>query len=94
MLLDLQDLSLPDSELTRYDGGAYFARVLYDYRVAACGGRPEMVNHFAETVAQNRGGQLMAFVDRLAAELDPSSESEFGTTILLEKYTKSSSTFN
>ena len=67
ILLDLCKLSLPDSEMTRFYAGEYIAKHLpFPYRVAAFG-RPELINHFAETVTVNRGGHMKVFVDEESA---------------------------
>ena len=63
ILLDMRAVSRPDSAYTRYLGGLYIAHTMGSrYRIAAIG-EADNVTHYGETVARNRGSDLMAFSD-------------------------------
>jgi hypothetical protein len=63
LLLDIRELSAPDTEITRFFTGAKWAEVFrYPYR-AACVMQREHYNGFAENVAVNRGAALAVFHD-------------------------------
>ena len=67
ILLDLRQLSAPDSDFSRYMLGKYAAEVLGSlYRVAGIG-RPDNITNYAEKVARNRGMLLRPFTDEAAA---------------------------
>jgi hypothetical protein len=67
VLLDARDLSTSPSTQGRYELGVEFAR-LADRRMSmAVVGRAEMVDHFFETVARNRGGAVRVFTDETDA---------------------------
>ncbi|MDD5152302.1 MAG: hypothetical protein PHC28_17805 [Flavobacterium sp.] len=61
ILLDLQDLSLPDNEMTRFFSGEKISNAFdYSFKIAAYSQR-EKINRFAETVAVNRGANFKVF---------------------------------
>jgi hypothetical protein len=67
ILLDMREVGRPDRPFTRYLSGKYMAEVMgRRYRVAALG-QPDNITHYGETVARNRGGDMMAFSDEEAA---------------------------
>lgn len=63
LLLDLKEYILCESEMTRYFSGVRLAEAfLSPYRIAAFT-RAGAINRFAETVARNRGVDIMVFPD-------------------------------
>jgi hypothetical protein len=67
ILLDLLDLSLPDSEMTRFYSGEKIAQLFkYSYKLA-CFAPAERINHFAEDVAVNRGANFRVFYSEAEA---------------------------
>ena len=61
ILLDLQDLSYPESEMVRFYSGEKIAEVFpYPFKIAAYL-QPEKINRFAENVAVNRGADMRSF---------------------------------
>ncbi len=61
ILLDLQELSLPDNEMTRYFSGEKIANTFqHSYKIAAYSQRGK-INRFAETVAVNRAANFKIF---------------------------------
>jgi hypothetical protein len=82
ILIDVMEISKPGTEMTRFDTGVYFAKILgFPYKSAILVS-PEVYNGFAETVALNRCAQLKAFFEpegALAWLLGVSNESEAAT---------------
>jgi adenine specific DNA methylase Mod len=66
ILLNLLELSAPDSELVRYDSGKKIAESLAKYKVAAFS-QPEKINYLGEITATNRGANFKMFVSEQAA---------------------------
>jgi hypothetical protein len=67
LLLDLDELSRPDCEMTRFFSGEHLAQVLGPPFVVAAYARPELINRFAETVALNRAACFAVFPERKQA---------------------------
>jgi hypothetical protein len=66
ILVDLRQLSPPPVEMDRFWAGEHAARHWRLIKVAVLA-QPELINHFAETVAANRGVYLQVFSDKKAA---------------------------
>jgi hypothetical protein len=67
VLLDLLALQTPVGTYEKYQVGIELVRIA-DRRMRLAGvGRPELVDHFFETVARNRGGAVAVFTDEPAA---------------------------
>ncbi|NOZ60195.1 MAG: STAS/SEC14 domain-containing protein [Calditrichaeota bacterium] len=61
LFLDARGLSQPDTEMTRFFSGEYFAKVLpFPFKTAIVT-NPEIYNKFGETVALNRCAQIAVF---------------------------------
>lgn len=61
ILLDLQDMSYPDSEMTRFYSGMKIASEFnHTYKIAGYA-QIEKINRFAENVAVNRGAKFRMF---------------------------------
>jgi hypothetical protein len=67
LLLDLDELSRPDYEMTRFFSGQYLAQVLGPPFVVSAYSKPELINRFAETVAVNRSACFAIFPERDSA---------------------------
>jgi hypothetical protein len=63
VLLDATGVSTSPSTYGRYELGVELARVADRRMSMAVVGRAEMVDHFFETVARNRGGSVRVFTD-------------------------------
>lgn len=67
ILLDLEELSHPDSEITRFLSGEKIASVFsYSYKIAGYS-QKEKINRFAENVAVNRGARFQMFTSEMDA---------------------------
>lgn len=63
ILLDMRKVSRPAYAYTRFVSGKYLAETMGTaFRIAAVG-TSENVTHYGETVARNRGSELLAFTD-------------------------------
>jgi hypothetical protein len=66
ILLDLQELSAPDSDLIRYNSGQKIAETLATYKIAGFS-QPEKINYLGEITATNRGANFKMFASEEAA---------------------------
>jgi hypothetical protein len=67
VLLDLSDLSGPDTEMTRFYSGEHIAKMWRPPLRVAAVGPAELINRFAENVAKNRGALFSLFTDEESA---------------------------
>jgi len=67
VLLDATGVSTAPSTIGRFELGVELARAADRRMSLAVVGRPEMVDHFFETVARNRGGSVRVFTDEADA---------------------------
>lgn len=61
ILLDLQDLSFPDNEMTRFFSGEKIANTFGSFYSIAGFSQSEKINRFAEIVSRNRGANFKMF---------------------------------
>ncbi len=67
VFLDMRAVRVPVGTFEKYQVGIELVRVA-DRRMRLAGvGRPELVDHFFETVARNRGGAVAVFTEESAA---------------------------
>ena len=67
LLIDTSEISQPDSELTRFRTGEYWAKILGPPFKGSFVITPDLYNGFAETVALNRGAVVATFFEEPAA---------------------------
>jgi hypothetical protein len=67
ILLDLRDLSGPDTEMTRFYSGEHIAKMWRPPLKVAAVAKAELINRFAENVAKNRGALFSVFSDEESA---------------------------
>jgi hypothetical protein len=67
VLVDLMAVQKPVGVLEKYQLGTEFARVADRRLTVAVVARAELVDHFFETVARNRGGAVTVFTEEPAA---------------------------
>jgi hypothetical protein len=67
VLVDLTRVSTPVGTFEKYQLGTEFARGADRRLTLAVVARPELVDHFFETVARNRGGAVAVFTEEAAA---------------------------
>jgi hypothetical protein len=67
VLVDATAMPTPVGTFEKYQLGTEFARVADRRMRLAVVGRPELVDHFFETVARNRGGAVAVFTEEGAA---------------------------
>ena len=67
LLLDLRAMQMPPSEFTRYVSGEHLAKVLRPPIKVAAFAKPEIINHFAENTAVNRGAWFKIFTEETQA---------------------------
>ena len=67
VLLDVRELSAPDTEMTRFHTGKQIAQSWRPPLKVAALAEPGLINRFAETVATNRGARFVVFSDEAAA---------------------------
>ena len=68
LLLKMQEIIPPFTEMTRYYTGEYMAKVLPSPFKIAVIAKKESVNYFAETVAVNRGANMKVFFNEELAK--------------------------
>jgi hypothetical protein len=67
VLVDLTAVSIPVGTFEKYQLGTEFARAADRRLTMAVVARSELVDHFFETVARNRGGAVAVFTEESAA---------------------------